>query len=157
MRLTSCTRVVAPGGPLAWRCSARPWRPLGRYAPAPGREAPRVSAGDALGSGRDIDLRKVAELASLDVTDAEVEAWTPVLAKTLAWFDELDAVDVEGVPPAVRAGAGGADPNDDDDTTAWRADVEVPFADTDLLAAQAPAHDGTFFTVPRVGNLAAEE
>lgn len=100
-------------------------------------------------------MRKVAELASLDVTDAEVEAWTPVVAKTLAWFEELDAVDVEGVPPSVRAGdaAGGGE---GEAATAWRDDVEVPFHDTGLLAAQAPAHDGTFFKVPKVGNLSGE-
>ena len=41
------------------------------------------------------DLRELAEMASLDVTDEEVEEWTPKVHGILNWFGKLNDVDLD--------------------------------------------------------------
>jgi aspartyl-tRNA(Asn)/glutamyl-tRNA(Gln) amidotransferase subunit C len=72
----------------------------------------------------------------------QVAAWEPTLQKIAGWFDQLQAVDVEGVPPATDAGVGAG---------STRPDV----VDTGLAAAadalgQVPDRDGAFVRVPKV-------
>jgi aspartyl/glutamyl-tRNA(Asn/Gln) amidotransferase C subunit len=50
-----------------------------------------------------VDLEKLAELSQLGITKSEAEAWRPKIADIIKWFDQLQQVDLEGVPPALRA------------------------------------------------------
>lgn len=50
-----------------------------------------------------VDLEKLAELSQLGITKSEAEAWRPKIANIINWFDQLQQVDLEGVPPALRA------------------------------------------------------
>jgi len=59
---------------------------------------------DMLSSERSaVDLEKLAELSQLGITKSEAEAWRPKIADIIKWFDQLQQVDLEGVPPALRA------------------------------------------------------
>jgi Asp-tRNA(Asn)/Glu-tRNA(Gln) amidotransferase C subunit len=66
------------------------------------------------------DVRKLAKMAQLEVTDAEVAEWGPKIERIVEWFGQLQQIDLEGVPPALRA--------DVDDGDFLRDDVEVEFA-----------------------------
>ena len=45
------------------------------------------------------EVRHVAELAKLALTDAEVEEYTQQLSAILAYADQLRAIDTSNVPP----------------------------------------------------------
>jgi aspartyl-tRNA(Asn)/glutamyl-tRNA(Gln) amidotransferase subunit C len=59
-----------------------------------------------------IDVRRVAELAALELTEAETALLQHDLAAILAYVDQLASVDTCGVPPFVPHGFGGP-PRDD--------------------------------------------
>lgn len=48
------------------------------------------------------DVRKLAEMAQLGITDAQVEEWGPQIESIVGWFDQLQQIDVSDVAPAVR-------------------------------------------------------
>ena len=72
----------------------------------------------------------------------QVAAWEPTLQKIAGWFDQLQAVDVEGVPPATDAGVGGGGRRADE--------VDTSLADAEEALAQAPEREGEFVRVPKV-------
>ena len=86
-------------------------------------------------------VRHVARLARLDLTDAEVAATVPQLARILAHVESVASLDVAGADPAaippVPVGA-------------LRPDVEAPGLERRDVLANAPEHDQVFFLVPRV-------
>jgi aspartyl-tRNA(Asn)/glutamyl-tRNA(Gln) amidotransferase subunit C len=86
-------------------------------------------------------VRDVARLARLELTDAEVAAMVPTLARILHHVEAISKVDVAGVDPA------GAVPVGFD---ALRDDVPAPGLDRRAALANAPAHDQVFFLVPKV-------
>ena len=53
------------------------------------------------------DVRKLAELAQLGITDEEEREWSEQIESIVAWFGQLQEVDVEGVEPAMRGGVVG--------------------------------------------------
>lgn len=48
------------------------------------------------------DLRELAVMAALEVTDEEVEDWTPKVHGILNWFGELNEVDIAAVSKEVK-------------------------------------------------------
>jgi len=86
-------------------------------------------------------VRQVARLARLDLSEAEVAAMAPQLARILAHVESVATVDVAGHDPA-GIPAVGAD--------ALRADVPAPGLTREEALRNAPAHDEVFFLVPRV-------
>lgn len=86
-------------------------------------------------------VRHVAKLARLDLTDEEVRATVPQLARILHHVEAVGAVDVTGVDPA------GADAVP---ATALRPDETKPGLSREQGLANAPAHDQVFFLVPKV-------
>lgn len=92
------------------------------------------------------EVAKIASLARIRVTDAEVEAMVPELNGILAWVEQLGEVDVTGVEPMTAV-----IPN----TLRLRADVVNADALTggdirDKVLANAPAAEHGFFGVPKV-------
>ena len=89
------------------------------------------------------DVRHIAELASLELTDAEVETFTRQLAEILAYARQVQEIDTTGVPPTSHVA--GAAPLD-------RPDDPRPSLPRDVLLDSAP--DGSIeaglFRVPRV-------
>ncbi len=86
-------------------------------------------------------VRHVARLARLDLTEEEVSATVPQLARILAHVEAVSAVDVTGVDPA------GADPIP---AAALREDAARPGLDRKKALGNAPATDQVFFLVPKV-------
>ena len=87
------------------------------------------------------EVRKVAKLARLDLTDAEVEEFTEQLGAILAYvekMDELDTADVEPLAHCLPI------------SNVFRDDVVRPSLGTDRALANAPRRDGSFFQVPKV-------
>lgn len=84
----------------------------------------------------------VAELASLSLDDAEVDALTSELDRIVSYVEQLGEVDTEGVPLAVHTGAAAA-------AGGGRPDVPGASLPRDEALAQAPATDDGAFVVPR--------
>ena len=73
--------------------------------------------------------------------------WGPKIEGIVEWFGALQAVDVEGVPPALRADVEGE--------SVLRPDAPAPGGGADLLA-QAPDREGPFVRVPKIATAADE-
>ena len=91
-------------------------------------------------------VTKIAKLARIAVSDAEVEALVPELNNILGWVEQLGEVDVTGVEPMTAV-----IPN----TLRLRADVVDADPLTgggvrDKVLANAPAAQHGFFGVPKV-------
>lgn len=50
------------------------------------------------------DVREIAKMAQLSVSEEEVKDWEPKINEIVDWFGQLRSVDLSNVPPAVRAG-----------------------------------------------------
>ncbi len=86
---------------------------------------------------------KVARLARLDLTPAEVDTMTSQLAGMLEHFADIDALDLDQVEPMTQAYPR---------SNVFREDVVVQGLDRDEVLSQAPAtEDGRFRVPPIVG------
>lgn len=89
-------------------------------------------------------IRHVARLARLRLTEAEVAALAPQLARILGHVEQVRTLALE---PAEAAGPAAEGP-----VAVWddlRADVPGPTLAPGDLLRNAPAHDGAFLVVPR--------
>ena len=87
------------------------------------------------------DVRKVAQLARLELPDDKIATYTSQLERILDYVDHLQAVDTEGVPPTTRAV---------EVVNVTREDrVEATPVREDLLN-EAPQREGDFFRVPKI-------
>ncbi len=84
---------------------------------------------------------RIARLSRIAMEDDALEPMADELNGILAWVEQLDEVDTEGVEPMTGAIAA-ALPQRDDEAQAG--------APTDDLLANAPETDEGFFVVPRV-------
>jgi aspartyl-tRNA(Asn)/glutamyl-tRNA(Gln) amidotransferase subunit C len=88
------------------------------------------------------DVEHVAKLARLSLTEEEKILYAGQLAKIIGYFGELEAIDTTNVEPMSHAM---------DVTNVMREDeVETP-PGHEILLKTAPANDGAFFRVPRIG------
>jgi aspartyl-tRNA(Asn)/glutamyl-tRNA(Gln) amidotransferase subunit C len=95
------------------------------------------------------DVRRVAELANLELTAEEEPRMQRDLNAILGHIAQLNELDTSGVPAMAQVGEmlGG----DVDDTgNLLRADVVRPSLDRAAVMAAAPESDGRFFKVPKV-------
>ena len=86
-------------------------------------------------------VRKVAKLAKIAEPEERLEALAKELSGILAWIEQLDEVDIQGVEPmtsAVRV------------ALPLRQDVVTEGADPDKVLANAPKSASHFFVVPKV-------
>jgi aspartyl-tRNA(Asn)/glutamyl-tRNA(Gln) amidotransferase subunit C len=86
-------------------------------------------------------VRWVAHLGRLALSDAELNAMTAELSAILAYVDQLRGVDVTGVEPLAHPL---------DVTNNFRDDEPAPSLTIDDALANAPARHGDFFGVPAV-------
>lgn len=86
-------------------------------------------------------VAKIAKLARIAVSDAEVEAMVPELNNILGWVEQLGEVDVSGVEPMTAVIP---------ITLRLREDVVTDGNVRDRVLANAPARQGGFFGVPKV-------
>lgn len=88
-------------------------------------------------------VTKVARLARLDLSPAEVDTMTSQLAGMLEHFADIDALDLDQVEPMTQAYPR---------SNVFREDVVVAGLDRDEVLSQAPAaEDGRFRVPPIIG------
>ena len=87
------------------------------------------------------DVRYVAALARLRLTDDEVRRFAAQLGDILAYVGQLQQLDTEQVPPTSHAIPM---------TNVFRDDAIAPSLPVEAAMANAPQREGHFFKVPRV-------
>lgn len=87
------------------------------------------------------DVRQVAKLSRLRVTDDEVHHFTGQLAAVLEYIGKLNELDVDGIEPMVHPM---------ELVNVLRPDKEQPGIETEKALATAPAKTPPFFKVPKV-------
>lgn len=88
-----------------------------------------------------IDVRYVANLARLDLTDAEVAIFQSQLEQIVGYVNEISGLDVEGVEPMAHAIA---------ITNVFREDQVTPGMDREQLLANAPERSEDLIRVPKI-------
>jgi aspartyl-tRNA(Asn)/glutamyl-tRNA(Gln) amidotransferase subunit C len=90
------------------------------------------------------EVRYVASLAHLKLTDDEVREFLPQLSSILEYMEKLNELKIEGVDPMAQVlASGSAD-------FALRSDSPHPTFTPDEALNGAPDRGGNFFKVPRV-------
>ena len=84
---------------------------------------------------------RIAKLARIRVTQAQVGPLQSQLNGILGWIEQLNAVDVDGVAPLTGAA---------DMALRLRADVVTDGGIAEQVLANAPERAGPFFAVPKV-------
>jgi len=88
-----------------------------------------------------MDVKKVAELARLKISDTEEQDYKNQLTAILKHFELLEAVNTDGIEPMVT-------PSDIE--LSYRADESVNWEGSEKAIDQAPDKAGRLFKVPPV-------
>jgi len=94
--------------------------------------------------GKKIDqpqVRKVAKLARLDLTDAEITEFTGQLSAILEYVEKLNELDTADVQPLAHCLP---------ISNCFRDDVVKESLGTEKTLANAPQRDDEFFKVPKI-------
>jgi aspartyl-tRNA(Asn)/glutamyl-tRNA(Gln) amidotransferase subunit C len=86
-------------------------------------------------------VRHIAKLARIAMSDAEVEAMVPELNNILGWVEQLGEVNTEGVEPLTAV---------IDQKLRLREDAVTDGDRCDAVLANAPEGQHGFFAVPKV-------
>ena len=86
-------------------------------------------------------VRHIARLARIKMSDAEIEALAPELNNILGWIEQLSEVDTDGVEPLTAV---------IDNKLRLRDDVVSDGDCRDEVLANAPGAEHGFFAVPKV-------
>ena len=87
------------------------------------------------------DVRKVAQLARLDLPEEKIATYTGQLESILEYVSQLAEIDTEGVPETTRAV---------EVTNVTREDGVTPTPVREDILNQAPLREGDFFRVPKI-------
>ncbi len=90
------------------------------------------------------EVRKVASLARLSLSDSELATYGEQLTKILGYVEVLDEVDIEGVEPM---------PHAVELSNVFRDDVRLPSLALADALSNAPKTDGHYFQVPQILEL----
>ena len=86
-------------------------------------------------------VRKVAKLARLDLTEAEIEEFTGQLGAILAYVEKMNELDTAAVQPLAHCLP---------IHNVFRADEVRESLGTEQTLTNAPQRDGPFFKVPKI-------
>ncbi len=86
------------------------------------------------------ETRVLAHLSRLSLTDAEIEAFSPQLAKILTYIEQLQQVDVRDVPEYVSA---------EMPDSSLREDAAGPTLEVDEALSSVPVKRGSLVVVPK--------
>jgi|SRR5581483_8395615 len=89
------------------------------------------------------DVEKIAELARLELTDAEADSFTNQLSAILGYIDQLNELDTADVPPMSHSATGDA-------ADARRDDAVQPSLGQQVAVANAPDAADGYFRIPKV-------
>ncbi len=95
-------------------------------------------------AGRKIDeaqVRKVAKLSRLELTDAEIQEFTGQISAILDYVEKMNELDTEGVEPLAHCLPV---------SNVFREDRVTESLGTEKTLANAPQRDGDFFKVPKI-------
>ena len=92
-----------------------------------------------------MDIRKIAKLAHLEITDQEVEIYTPQMAGIVQYIEQLNELDTDGIEPM-----SGGFTTEGRETETIRDDTVIPSLGTEAALDQAPASAEGHFRVPKV-------
>ena len=87
------------------------------------------------------EVRKVAKLSRLDLTDAEIAEFTPQLSAILDYVEKMNELDTKDVQPLAHCLP---------ISNCFREDVIKESIGTEKALANAPERDGDFFKVPKI-------
>ena len=87
------------------------------------------------------EVRWVAHLARLELSEAEVQDMTRQLGAIVEYVNQLQAVPTDGIEPLAHA----LELNN-----VFRDDLAAPSLPVDAALANAPARKGNFYSVPAV-------
>lgn len=87
------------------------------------------------------EVKKVANLARLEITEQEEEEFAPQLNAILDYFEQLKELDTENVQPTTRA---------IEVSNITRSDTQVTYEDRESLLNSAPEREEDFFRVPKI-------
>lgn len=87
------------------------------------------------------EVKKIAHLARLAISDAEVEKFAGQLSSILNFIERLNQLDTQDVEPTSYTSVSG---------TPLREDVEQENRARDIILANAPDAEGPLFKVPKV-------
>ena len=92
-----------------------------------------------------MDIKTIAKLAHLKITEEEVALYTPQMADIVAYVEQLNELDTETIEPAI----GGLTP-EGEATRTMREDESHKSLGRTLALDQAPAALAGHFRVPKV-------
>ena len=87
------------------------------------------------------DVRKVAQLARLELPEDQIETYTSQLEEILSYVDQLQEIDTQNVSPTTRAV---------EVVNAMREDLVENNCSREEILNQAPNREGDFFRVPKI-------
>jgi aspartyl-tRNA(Asn)/glutamyl-tRNA(Gln) amidotransferase subunit C len=87
------------------------------------------------------DIKRIAHLARIEVSDTEAEATLTKLTGILGLIEQMQAVDTKGIVPMSHS---------QDVTQRLRDDVVTETNQRELFQSIAPAVDGGLYLVPKV-------
>lgn len=88
-----------------------------------------------------IDVRYVAKLARIDLTEEEVTRFSAQLGDLLTHVNVLSELDTASVPATAQVV---------ESRNVWREDVAGACLDREVVLEMAPQRQGPFFRVPRI-------
>ncbi len=92
-----------------------------------------------------MDIKKIASLAHLEITEEEVKTYTPQMLEIVAYVEQLNELDTE----EVDASLGGLT-LESENTRATRPDITIESLGQKKALDQAPAAVDGHFQVPKV-------
>lgn len=87
------------------------------------------------------EVEHVAKLARLEITEAEKEAFSKQLSDILSYFQQIKAIDTQGVEPTATVL---------EQTNVFREDQVRPCLPVEKALANAPEQAEGFFCVPKI-------
>ncbi|MGY6528950.1 MAG: Asp-tRNA(Asn)/Glu-tRNA(Gln) amidotransferase subunit GatC [Cyanobacterium sp.] len=87
------------------------------------------------------EVKKVANLARLEISEQEEQEFGSQLNAILEYFDQLSELDTSEVEPTTRA---------IDVSNIMRTDAQTTYEDRESLLDNAPSRDDDFFRVPKI-------
>lgn len=102
------------------------------------------------------DVLYVADLANLELTEAERQRMLKDLNSILDYIDMLGQLDTKDVPPMAQVATLATSEGEPKFEYAMRADEVKPCLTHDQAMMNAPDTDGTYFKVPKVIDKSGE-
>jgi aspartyl-tRNA(Asn)/glutamyl-tRNA(Gln) amidotransferase subunit C len=92
-----------------------------------------------------MDVRKIATLAHLEISDAEVEFYTPQMANIVKYIEQLNELDITNIEPML-----GGLTAEGETTYVIREDIPHESLGQESALSQAPSSVSGHFQVPKV-------